>query len=395
MVKVVVTGIGLISALGKNLEDSWRKLIAGKSGIQFYQPFPELLPLPLGLIAQNPAKLKTLTQRVVADAVEDAGLVPPLSDCGVVIGSSRGYQASWEVLAHLRSREKLNQSAPLPLSSDAQSVCLEDWLETLPHMNAIAAARQIGSTGIVLAPMAACATGIWAIAQAANLVQTGQCERVIAGAVEAPITPLSLTGFQQMGALAKTGSYPFDLHREGLVLGEGGAVFILESAELARERGAKIYGEILGFSLTNDAYHSNVPEPEGRSAIAAIKQCLARSGLTPADIDYIHAHGTATLLNDRIESMVIQRLFPQKVAISSTKGSSGHTLGASGALGVAFSLLALQHQILPPCVGLQQPEFDLDLVMAARHSKIQRVLCFSFGFGGQNAVIGLSLYRKI
>ncbi|MFK0729969.1 MAG: beta-ketoacyl synthase N-terminal-like domain-containing protein, partial [Gloeotrichia echinulata HAB0833] len=164
LVKVVVTGIGLISALGKNLEDSWRKLIAGKSGIQFYQPFPELLPLPLGLIAQNPAKLKTLTQRVVADAVEDAGLVPPLSDCGVVIGSSRGYQASWEVLAHLRSREKLNQSAPLPLSSDAQSVCLEDWLETLPHMNAIAAARQIGSTGIVLAPMAACATGIWAIA---------------------------------------------------------------------------------------------------------------------------------------------------------------------------------------------------------------------------------------
>ncbi len=384
LVKVVVTGIGLISALGENLEDSWQKLIAGKSGIQFHQPFPEIAPLPLGLIAQQPANLRTLTERVVAAAVKDAGLVAPLPDCGVVIGSSRSHQADWEVLARKRGRFLCSSR-----SSDAEEVCLEDWLETLPHMNAIASARQIGSNGIVLAPMTACATGIWAIAQAANLVQTGECQRVIAGAVEAPITPLTLTGFQQMGALAKTGAYPFDLHRQGLVLGEGGAVFVLESAELAGKRGAKIYGEILGFGLTNDAYHSNVPDPEGKSAIAAVKQCLERSYLTSADIDYIHAHGTATLLNDRIESMVIQRLFPQKVAVSSTKGSSGHTLGASGALGVAFSLLALQHQILPPCVGLQQPEFDLDLVMAARQSKIQRVLCFSFGFGGQNAVLGL------
>ncbi|MHC5826542.1 MAG: beta-ketoacyl-[acyl-carrier-protein] synthase family protein, partial [Nostoc sp.] len=180
-----------------------------------------------------------------------------------------------------------------------------------------------------------------------------------------------------------------DLHREGLVLGEGAAVFVLESAELAKQRQAKVYGEILGFGLTNDAYHSNSLEPEGKSAIAAIKQCLERSCLSPADIDYIHAHGTATHLNDRIESMVIQRLFPQRVAVSSTKGSTGHTLGASGALGVAFSLMALKHQILPPCVGLQQPEFDLDIVTAACLSKIRQVLCLSFGFGGQNGAIAL------
>lgn len=379
LVKVVVTGIGLVSALGKSLKDSWQQLLAGESGIKLHQPFPELETLPLGLINQKPVALNILTQMVVNSAVQDAQLLSPVPDCAVVIGSSRGYQASWEILARQMYGK---DSCPTSLN-------LENWLTYLPHMNAIASARQIGATGIVLAPMAACATGIWAIAQAAFLVQTGQCQQAIAGAVEAPITPLTLSGFQQMGALAKTGAYPFDLQREGLVLGEGGAVLVLESAELALFRQAKVYGEILGFGLTTDAYHANQPEPEGKSAIAAIKQCLERSSLTPADIDYIHAHGTGTLLNDRIESMIIQQMFPQGVAVSSTKGSTGHTLGASGALGVAFSLMALQHQTLPPCVGLQQPEFDLDFVKMASARKIRRVLCFSFGFGGQNAVIAL------
>jgi 3-oxoacyl-[acyl-carrier-protein] synthase II len=378
-VKVLVTGIGLVSALGGSLEDSWQNLLAGKSGIRLHQPFPELKPLPLGLIAQQPSELAMLTQMVVFSALQDAGLVPPLADCAVVIGSSRSYQASWERLAR-----QMYKAENLPVSD------FENWLDILPHINAIAAARQIGASGIVLAPMAACATGIWSIAQAALLIQTGQCQQAIAGAVEAPITPLTLAGFQQMGALAKTGAYPFDLQREGLVLGEGAAVFVLESAELAKQRQAKVYGEILGFGLTNDAYHSNSPEPKGKSAIAAIKQCLERSYLTPSDIDYIHAHGTATQLNDQMESMVIQRLFPQGVAVSSTKGSTGHTLGASGALGVAFSLMALKHQILPPCIGLQQPEFDLEFVTAARLSKIRQVLCLSFGFGGQNVAIALA-----
>ncbi|MBH8566952.1 beta-ketoacyl-ACP synthase [Nostoc sp. CENA67] len=377
MIKVVVTGIGLISSLGASLENSWQKLIAGESGIKWHQPFPELEPLPLGLIGKQPTKLTILTESVVASALKDAGLVPPLPDCAVIIGSSRSHQASWESLARqMYSLEKEEEK-------------LENWLDTLPHMNAIAAARQIGANGIVLTPMAACATGIWAIAQAAFLVQTGQCQTAIAGAVEAPITPLTIAGFQQMGALAKTGAYPFDLHREGLVLGEGAAVFVLESAELARQRQAKIYGEVLGFGLTTDAYHPNQPEPQGKSAIAAVEQCLKRSCLTSADIDYIHAHGTATQLNDSIESMVIQQLFTYKVAVSSTKGATGHTLGASGALGIAFSLQALQQKFIPPCVGLQKPEFDLDLVMTTRQRQIQRALCFSFGFGGQNAVVAL------
>jgi 3-oxoacyl-[acyl-carrier-protein] synthase II len=376
LVRVVVTGIALVSSLGKNLETSWRNLLLGKTGIKLHQPFPELGMIPLGLIAEKPFSLNTLTEIVVTSALQDAQLVAPLPDCGVVIGSSRSYQASWELMA----QQVYQQEAGLNL---------DDWLNTLPQMNAIAVARQIGSTGAVLAPMAACATGISAIAQATMLIKTGQYQQVITGAIETPITPLTIAGFRQMGALAKTGAYPFDLQREGLVLGEGGAVFILESAELATQRQARIYGEILGFGLTADAYHGTSPQPEGKSAIMAIKQCLERSHILPTDIDYIHTHGTATQLNDRMESKIIQSLFPAKLAISSTKGSTGHTLGASGALGVAFSLMALQEQILPPCVGLQQPEYNLNFIISAQESKIQQVLCLSFGFGGQNAVIAL------
>ncbi|MDH6100241.1 beta-ketoacyl-ACP synthase [Anabaenopsis sp. FSS-46] len=379
---VVITGIGLVSSLGTSLEHSWQKLIAGKSGLQWYQPFSELAACPLGLIANQPTELTTLTQLVVASALKDAGLVSPLPDCAVVIGSSRSHQVTWELLG----RQIYGHNPP----ENKGKAVIENWLDFLPHTNAIASARQIGASGIVLAPMAACATGIWAIAQAALLIQTGQCQRALAGAVEAPITPLTLSGFQQMGALAKTGAYPFDLHREGLVLAEGAAVLVLESPELAQQRQAKIYGKILGFGLTTDAYHANKPEPTGKSAIAAIHQCLKRSSLTPENIDYIHAHGTATVLNDKVESQIIQNLFPQKVAVSSTKGATGHTLGASGALGVAFSLLAMHRGIIPPCVGLQTPAFDLNLVMAARETQVRKVLCLSFGFGGQNAVMALS-----
>ncbi|MFM5979911.1 MAG: beta-ketoacyl-ACP synthase [Sphaerospermopsis kisseleviana] len=388
MVRVVVTGIGLVSALGNSLEDSWQNLLCLKTGIKLHQPFPELGKIPLGLINQQPSDLSTLTQMVVYSALQNAELVASLPDCAVVISSSRSYQASWEKFAQQMYGQDTNR----------ELLNLENWLDTLPLMNAIAVARQIGSCGPVLAPMAACATGIWAISQAAMLIQSGQCQRAIAGAVEAPITPLTICGFQQMGALAKTGAYPFDLHREGLVLGEGGAVFVLESAESAKQRQINpenIYGEILGFGLTADAFHGIQPESEGKSAIAAIKQCLERSNLTPADIDYIHAHGTATILNDRIESKIIQSLFPPKVAISSTKGSTGHTLGASGALGVAFSLLSLKHKILPPVVGLQQPEFDLNFVTTVRNTEIQKLLCLSFGFGGQNAAIALGSSNSI
>jgi 3-oxoacyl-[acyl-carrier-protein] synthase II len=372
-VDVVVTGIGLISCLG-SLTESWQQLQALRSGIRLQQPFKDILPHPLGLIGETPAKLTHLTQLAVSAALEDACLTPPLPECGVVIGSSRASQVAWEQFARQMyvDREHLN---------------LENWLETLPNRGAIATAHQIGSTAPVLAPMAACATGIWAIAHGVELIRQQKCDRVVAGAIEAPITPLTLTGFKQMGALATTGCYPFDKHREGLVLGEGGAVLVLESAELALQRNAKIYGKILGFGLTCDATHLSAPAMDNRSASLAIKQCLERSNLLSTDIDYIHAHGTSTQLNDAREAALIEYLFPHGVAVSSTKGATGHTLGASGAIATAFCLMALKNQQLPPCVGLRESEFNLDLVTSPRHAEIRRVMCLCFGFGGQNAVM--------
>ena len=371
MVEVVVTGIGLLSSLG-SLTSSWQKLLEGKSGIRWYHPFPELPSYPLGLIGDRPIQLSNLSQIIVQAALKDAGLAPPLPNCGVAIGSSRGCQANWEdYLIQTQARSPL------------------DWLDILPHQGAISIARYLGTKAPVLAPMAACATGIWAISRGFESIQTGCCQRVIVGAIEAPVTRLTLAGFAQMGALAETGCYPFDISREGLVLGEGGVVLILETAALARERKAKIYGRILGFGLTCDAYHLSAPNPSGAMAIRAIEQCLEHSQLKPTDIDYIQAHGTCTKLNDYHEAKIIKHLFSPKVAVSSTKGATGHTLGASGAIGVAFCLMALQEQQLPPCVGLHESEFDLNLVKTAYRDKVQNVLCFSFGFGGQNAVLAL------
>jgi 3-oxoacyl-[acyl-carrier-protein] synthase II len=375
--QIVITGIGFRSALG-DLHRTWQSLLAGNSAIELVQPFADLPPLPLALIDRtSPCDLRLLLQIVVAEAVKDAGLTLPLSDCSVTIGSSRSYQAEWEKLT---------------ANPDSRSD-LTNWLDLLPHSPAIATARYIGSRSAVLAPMAACATGIWSLAQAVNLMRSGAGDRVIAGAVETPVSPLTIAGFTQMGALATTGCYPFDFRREGLVLGEAGAVFVLETAELARARGANIYGEILGFGLTNDAYHMCAMDETGTAGVNAIEQCFDRANLAPTDIDYIHAHGTSTPLNDRRESQLIQQIFPAGVAVSSTKGATGHTLGASGAIGVAFCLQAIATQTLPPCVGLKQAEFDLDLVMTPRTTDVNNLLCLSFGFGGQNAAIALKKWQ--
>jgi 3-oxoacyl-[acyl-carrier-protein] synthase II len=374
--RIVITGIGFRSAFGDRTS-TWQCILDGRSAIQLLQPFPDLLPRPLALIDSQPQHVLKLTRTVVAEAILDADLSLPLPDCGVTIGSSRSCQSDWERFS----------------SNCAAQPDLTNWLDTLPHSPAIETARSIGSRTALLAPMAACATGIWSLAQAVGLIRSRACLRAIAGAVETPITPLTIAGFSQMGALATTGCYPFDRSREGLVLGEAGAVFILETAELAQSRGARIYGEVLGFGLTNDAHQMCAMDIAGTAGFKAIEQCLQRSQLMPTDIDYIHAHGTSTLLNDQYESRLIQHVFPDGVAVSSTKGATGHTLGASGAVGIALCLQAISAQILPPCVGLTEPEFDLDLVRQARSTSVNNLLCLSFGFGGQNAAIALKKWQ--
>jgi len=369
MIDVVVTGVSLLSCLG-DLNQTWESIWRGRSGIKKMQVFPELPPLPVGLINDQPIDLDKLIYRLVNAALWDANLESPLPECGVVIGSSRAFQGKWELLA-----------AKSPL------VSLDNWYETLPMFVSIQGARCVGSCGPVLAPMAACATGIWAIAQGYELIQQGYCERVIVGGVEAPITPLTIAGFQQMGALAPKGCYPFDRDRQGLVLAEGGAVLVLETKELAAKRQVRVYGRLLGFGLSCDGDHVSAPSVKTNSAIKALKQCLTISKLKSEDINYIHAHGTGTRLNDAREASLIKELFPQKVAVSSTKGATGHTLGASGAMGAAFCLLALKNQQLPPCVGLMVPEFELNLVRKGCEALVNQVMCLSFGFGGQNAAV--------
>ncbi len=376
--EVVITGMGLRSCLG-NLSQTWKSLIQGQSGIQIQQPFPELPPRPLGLLSSQPTPLAKITVLAFTDALQDAGLQPPLAECGVVVGSSRACQGELEALAQQQ------YLSPRKFQKD-----LANWLSILPQQASVITAQLLQTQGIVFSPMSACATGIWSVFQGYELIRTGQCSQVVAGAVESPITPLTLAGFNQMGALAKTGCYPFDKEREGLALGEGGGILVLESLASASHRQAKIYGKISGFGLTCDASHISAPSQDKKAGIRAIKNCLEQSQLSPSEIDYIHAHGTSTKLNDAYESELIKAIFPRRVAVSSTKGATGHTLGASGAMGIIFSVLALKNQITPPCIGLRRAEFDLNLVISSQQSSLQNALCFSFGFGGQNAVIALS-----
>jgi 3-oxoacyl-[acyl-carrier-protein] synthase II len=192
-----------------------------------------------------------------------------------------------------------------------------------------------------------------------------------------------------MKALGNNGCYPFATKRDGFVLGEGGAMLILETEELARSRTAKIYGEILAWGMSCDAHAMTSPSPEGKTAMKTIQQCLSRAGLHPKEIDYIHAHGTGTILNDHREAKIIYELFNDAPKISSTKGATGHTLGASGAMATVLSLMSLEKQILLPNISLSPLDFDLNFCQESSNYKLNKMLCFSFGFGGQNVILAL------
>jgi 3-oxoacyl-[acyl-carrier-protein] synthase II len=328
------------------------------------------------MVGDVTADLADLLGMAVAEAIADAHLTLPLPDCGVVMGSSRSFQGRWERMTHQ------------PFWAE------NSWLESLPHMGAIAVARKIGALGPVLAPMAACATGLMAIFQGYELVRRGQCDRVLVGAAEAPVTPLTLAGCAPLGALATTGCYPFDPRREGLVLGEGAAVLVLESEASWKARsGPQPYGHILGAGFSADAYHRTAPDPELRGSRLALKNCLYYSGLEPGQVDYIHAHGTGTQLNDDHEVRLIRSGFSQVPWMSSTKGATGHTLGASGAIGAALCLLALRHGVLPPNGGDRGESIYPKLVNHPLTADLDVALCLSFGFGGQNGVLALGCDR--
>lgn len=383
---VVVTGIGMITAIANDREGTWQQLLKGKSGIKFD---PELqLPIArieglnqFSQVSRSQTRSEYLLQNVVLEAIADAKLELPLPDCGLVIGSSRSNQRELELLLD-NPDHRLEQN----LFPDYW------WHCQAAHLSAHIA-HLLQTQAPVLAPMAACATANWSIAQACELIRSGQCNRAIAGATDAAITPLTIAGFQKIGVLAQSGVHPMSQEREGFALGEGAAALVLESLESAKNRGSQIYGKVLGWGITNDAYHATSPNPDNVMAAIAIKDCLRRSQIEAGQVGYINVHGTATSMNDAREAELIQRFFADS-AVSATKGATGHTLGATGMIEAAFCLLALRDRLLPPCVGLQTPDFDINLIQkVARSPDLQYALNFSFGFGGQNAIVAFGQYQ--
>lgn len=378
--RVVITGLGLETCLG-DLSHSWHSILQGKTGIVMGQPFPEFPPLPLALLRESPSSLRPLIENTVSQAIAHGGLVAPLPDWGVVVGSSRSFQGQWEQFMAQRSPK-------------ISATWGEAWLASQPDQGAIAVARFLQTSGPVLAPMAACATGLWCVVEGYELLQRGACDRVMVGAAETPITPLTIASFQKMGAMAHSGCYPFSRDREGLVLGEGAGFLLLETEEAARARNAKIYGEVRGFGLTCDAHHLSSPDGDSAMAIAAVDRCLTMADLAPEEIDFIHCHGTSTPLNDQAEARVIQSRFPATIAVTATKGATGHTLGASGAIATVLNVQALNHGVLFPCVGLKNSPSNLQVITQAQPRDLRHSLVFGFGFGGQNVVLCVSRWEE-
>ena len=406
--RVVITGMGCISPLGNDIATTWRNLKAGKSGIapithfdpgeyktRFAAEVKEFDGAAL-FGSRDVRRMDRFTQFALAaatQAVADARLEINESNrdrVGVVIGSGIGGLAT---LAE--NQAILYERGPSRVSPFTVPMML---IDTAPGMVAI----HLGARGINMAVVTACATGTNAIGEAAEVIRRGHADVILAGGSEAAILPVAIAGMSVMGALSsrndspERASRPFDLDRDGFVMGEGAAVLVLESFEHASARQANILAEVSGYAGTNDAFHMSAPAENGAGAARCMSLALADAGLGPQEIDYINAHGTSTELNDKSESAAIKTVFGDHayhIPISSTKSMTGHLLGASGALEAAICVKVLQENLLPPTINYETPDpfCDLDYVPnIVRAKAVQRVMSNSFGFGGHNATIILS-----
>jgi 3-oxoacyl-[acyl-carrier-protein] synthase II len=403
--RVVVTGLGVISAIGQNVPAFWDSLVNGKSGVDYISSFnADAYPTRFAAevkgfdaatyVNRKQARhMDRFTQFAVAaslQAVQSAQLTIDDSNAeetGVIIGSS-----VCGLLSVCEQYKILSESGPERVSP-----------ALAPTMTGDAAAVQIslllGARGVSYSPSSACASGSDAIGQAFTLIRQGQAKAMIAGGTEVPVIPLVMAAFNAIRALSvkngdpSTACRPFDLSRDGFVMGEGAAVLVLEEARAARERGAPILAELVSYGASSDAFHLIQPAPDGAGAARAVNTAIRNGGINPAEIDYIHAHGTATLLNDRVETTVIKKALGERakrVPVSATKAMTGHLLGAAGSLGALITVLAIQNQTAPPTINLTSPdpECDLDYVPNyARPLKIKTAMANSFGFGGHNNVL--------
>jgi 3-oxoacyl-[acyl-carrier-protein] synthase II len=403
--QIVVTGMGCVSPLGNDVQASWEAAIAGRSGagpITLFDASEHETRIAAEVKGFDPAatfgrkearRMDRYTQFAVAAtqaALADAGLSVTAENrerIGVFVGTGIGGIGTL-----LTEAEVYRTRGPRRVSPFLVPMMLPD-----------AAGGQVaitfGMRGPNLGLTSACATGTNAIGEAAEVIRRGAADVMIAGGAEAAIVPVALAGFNSMGAVSTRNdeptraSRPFDKTRDGFLAGEGGAVVVLESEEHALARGARIYADLLGYGITNDAYHVSAPLENGAGAVVCKRLALQQAGLRPQEIDYLNAHGTSTQLNDKSETAAVKTVFGESaydLPISSTKSMTGHLLGAAGALEAIFCLKALADGILPPTINYEvpDPECDLDYVPnRARRKAVRRVMSNSFGFGGHNACI--------
>ncbi|GGJ21623.1 beta-ketoacyl-ACP synthase II [Paenibacillus hunanensis] len=408
--RVVITGLGVTTALGKDKDTFWNNLMAGKSGITPIEGF-DVSAYTTRIAGQvhdfNPEdylerkearKLDRFVQFAVAataEALKDSKLnVSEDTDperVGVIIGSGIGGLGTFE---------------------DQHSILLEKGPKRvspffIPMMIANMASGQVsiihGAKGPNVAPVTACASGSHAIGDAFKFIQSGEADVMITGGAEATIRPTGLAGFCSMRAMSTrnddptTASRPFDTGRDGFVMAEGSGILILESLEHAQKRGAHIYAEVIGYGLSADAFHMTEPNPDGPAR--CMKMAMRTAGIQPEDVQYINAHGTSTPVGDKSETKAIKMALgdhASRIAVSSTKSMTGHLLGAAGGVEAVICALSLQHQIIAPTINLhdQDPECDLDYVPnVARKADLNIVMSNSFGFGGHNASIVLKKFE--
>ena len=401
--RVVITGIGAVTPLGNDAWSTWENAKKGISGIGIAQQVNlDKVDVKLAGEVKNfkpedfmdrkeARRMGRFSQLAVAAskmAVEDAGIQMGenvnAERAGVWIGSGIGGLGEFEE-QHKKFLEK-GQRRVNPFTIPM----------FIPDMAAGRVSIELGAKGINNASVTACASGSNSIGDAFRALQNGYGDVMIAGGAEATITEMTIAGFSNMTALSTnpdplTACRPFDKNRDGFIIGEGSGIVILEELEHAKARGAKIYGEIVGYGATGDAYHITSPAPEGEGAARAIKQALEDADIHPSEVDYINAHGTSTPLNDLYETKAIKEVFKEhayQLAVSSTKSMTGHMLGAAGAVEAIFSLLTIRDGLIPPTINYETPDEELDLDYVpniAREKHVQIAVSNSLGFGGHNA----------
>ncbi len=410
--RVVVTGLGAISPVGNDVATTWRALLDGVSGADFISKF-DAAKFPvrfacevkgfdaLAYMDRKEAKRTDVyTQFALAAAVQamgDAGLerggFDPLNT-GVIIGSGIGGLKIFE-----EQHDVYREWGPSKISAFFIPMFISDMAAGIVSM-------RFNAKGPNYATVSACATSAHAIGDAFRTIQYGDADVMITGGSEAAVTPMAIGGFSNMQALSerndspKTASRPFDKERDGFVMGEGAGVVILEELEHAKARGAQIYAEIVGYGATGDAYHMTQPAPEGEGAQRSMVRALRDAGARPEDVDYINAHGTSTPYNDLNETLAIKAVFgpaSHTLHVSSTKSSTGHTLGAAGGLEFVISTLAVTNNVVPPTINYCTPDPDCDLNYAPNtpvSRQVDLALSNSFGFGGHNVTLAVRRYEE-